>query len=255
MSSHSTPRHIALAIALILPAPLALAQSTSYTQQIEPAQRCVPYVFPRPLPYFRAEPAEQFNWQYDVQQGKACAADQRFVDEFNYFRRADSLAPEAEKPALWAVVKDAGARIVHQVLEQVHDPGTLALADKEFMLQHGNQEDAAKVWAVMKGHHVTIPDALVIAATPTQLKLAVSDDSQRDRTTDFTLNLAPLQAWIPPAGAKVTFTATYTGYSSTPIMLDMADAAIEPPKAIATPRPATRRPPAPETTAYNDPQP
>ena len=55
--------------------------------------------------------------------------------------------------------------IAHQTVASTPDLGTLALSDKEFILQNGTSDDAEKVWATVKGKTVEIPDATVITAT------------------------------------------------------------------------------------------
>ena len=63
------------------------------------------------------------------------------------------------------------------------------LGQGDVILQNGTPEDAAKVWDTIKGKSFQIPGALVIASTPTQLQVAVSDDAVQSKTADFTFNL------------------------------------------------------------------
>ncbi len=81
------------------------------------------------------------------------------------------------------------------------DLATLAVSDKEFILQNGTPEDAAKVWDTIKGKSVQFPDATVISVTDTALQVAVSDDAVQSKTADFTFQLAaPLKT--PPAARR-----------------------------------------------------
>lgn len=103
--------------------------------------------------------------------------------------------------------------IAHQTVQSTADLGTLALSDKEFILQNGTPEDAEKVWATVKGKTVEIPDATVIAATDTQLQVAVSDDAVQSKTADFTFNMKEPLKTVPAVGSKVTLDGTYSSYT------------------------------------------
>ncbi|MDE3106318.1 MAG: hypothetical protein KGK08_14200 [Acidobacteriota bacterium] len=150
--------------------------------------------------------------------------------------------------------------IADQVVASTPDLSTLAISDKEFILQNGKTEDAAKVWDTIKGKSVQIPDALVIESTPTVLKVAVSDDAVQSKTADFTFNLKPADAEdatkkktaaqeaaakkeadaiaaATAVGQKVTLTGTYDSYTPNPIMINMTDAEVVLPKAAPEKKP------------------
>src|SRR5262249_53772836 len=61
------------------------------------------------------------------------------------------------------------ADIVKQVIASTPDLATLAISDKEFILQNGSPEDAAKVWDTIKGKAVQFPDATVTSVSDTAL--------------------------------------------------------------------------------------
>jgi hypothetical protein len=128
------------------------------------------------------------------------------------------------------------ADIVANVIATTPDLSTLATSDKEFILQNGKPEDAAKVWDLLKGKSNQFPDATVVAVSDSALQVSVSDDAVQSKTADYTFQLAaPLKS--PPAvGAKVTVSGTYASYTPSPIMFTMSDGAIvEPKKAPAKP--------------------
>ena len=111
------------------------------------------------------------------------------------------------------------ADIAHQTVTSTPDLGTLALSDKEFILQNGSQEDADKVWDTVKGKTVQIPGATVISATDSVLTVAVSDDAVQSKQADFTFNMKEPLKTVPTVGAKIDLTGTYASYtrgSSTP---------------------------------------
>ena len=145
------------------------------------------------------------------------------------------------------------ADIVNQVIQSTPDLGTLAVSDKEFILQNGTPDQAEKVWDTVKGKSVQIDGAVVIASTPTQLQVAVSDDAKQSKTADFTFNMKPQdeattaaakkeQAAIAAAtavGQTVTLQGTYDSYTPKPIMITMSDGEVVLPKAT---KPAPRAP-------------
>jgi hypothetical protein len=131
--------------------------------------------------------------------------------------------------------------IVKQVIASTPDLATLAISDKEFILQNGSPDDAAKVWDTIKGKAVQIPDATVISVTDPALQVAVSDDAVQSKTADFTFNLTEPIKTPPAVGSKVTVTGTYDSFTPKPLMITMSNGSIvEPKKAPAKPSPTHR---------------
>jgi hypothetical protein len=124
------------------------------------------------------------------------------------------------------------ADIVSNLISTTPDLATLAISDKEYVLQNGKPADADKVFDTIKGKAVEIPGAIVVAATADQLQVAVSDDSQQAQppTADFTFNMATPLTKIPAVGEKVALDGTYASYTQTPLMITMSDGAIVAPK-------------------------
>ncbi|MEO6802587.1 MAG: hypothetical protein ABI197_04985 [Granulicella sp.] len=114
--------------------------------------------------------------------------------------------------------------IAHQTVASTADLATLALSDKEFILQNGTTDDASKVFDTIKGKVTTIPDALVMAATDSSLQVAVSDDAVQSKTADFTFNMKTPLTTVPAVGDKITLMGTYDSYTQTPLMITMTDA-------------------------------
>jgi hypothetical protein len=131
-----------------------------------------------------------------------------------------------------------------QVVASTSDLSTLAVSDREFILQNGKPEDAAKVWDVMKGKANQFPDAQVIAATDSSVQVAVSEDAVQNKTADYTFNMAAPLKTVPDVGSKVTISGTYASYTPNPIMITMSDAEIAAPKAAKKPAPPVHRAPA-----------
>ena len=129
------------------------------------------------------------------------------------------------------------ADIVKQVIATTPDLSTLAISDKEFILQNGSPDDAGKVWDTVKGKSVQIPDATVVAVSDTALQVAVSDDAVQSKTADFTFQLAAPLKTPPAVGDKVTVTGTYASYTPNPIMITMSDGALVEPKKTPVKKP------------------
>jgi hypothetical protein len=124
------------------------------------------------------------------------------------------------------------ADIVTNLIATTPDLATLALSDKEYVLQNGKQADADKVFDTIKGKAVEIPGAIVVSATADTLTVAVSDDSQQAQppVADFTFNITKPLTKIPAVGDKVTLDGTYASYTQTPLMITMSDGSIVEPK-------------------------
>jgi hypothetical protein len=135
--------------------------------------------------------------------------------------------------------------IVSNLISTTPDLATLALSDKEFVLQYGKQADADKVFDTVKGKSVEIPDAIVVAATADQLQVAVSDDAKQAQpkpTADFTFNMKEPLKTVPNVGDKITLDGTYASYTQSPLMITMSDANVVAPKKAAPAHPATHHP-------------
>jgi len=122
--------------------------------------------------------------------------------------------------------------IVADLIKTTPDLATLALSDKEYVLQNGQPADADKVFDTVKGKSVEIPGGIVVAATADQLQVAVSDDSQQAQppVADFTFNMKTPLTKIPAVGDKVTLDGTYASYTQKPLMITMSDGEIVLPK-------------------------
>jgi hypothetical protein len=167
---------------------------------------------------------------------------------------------------LFASIKPAPTPvdIINGIFQSTPDLATLAVSDKEYVLQKGTPEQAAKVWATIQGKSVQIPGALVIASSPTVLKVAVTDDAiqSNPKTADFTFNMTPPEtipelkanatvaqkaaykkavdaaqtkadaiAAATAVGQTVTLTGTYDSFTPDPIQIIMKDGVVILPKA------------------------
>ena len=151
-----------------------------------------------------------------------------------------SLTPPADLgTSVTAAPKPAD--IVANLVATTPDLATLAISDKEYVLQNGKPEDADKVFSTIKGKTAQFPDTVVVAATADQLQVSISDDSVQGKTADFAFNFAKPLTTVPAVGDKVTLTGTYASYTQSPLLITMSDAAIVPKKAPAAKAPVHHR--------------
>ena len=80
------------------------------------------------------------------------------------------------------------AEQIHELIAKTPDLSTLALADKETVLALGTKEDADKLWALLKDKQTPVP-GVVIEASGSQIKVAVTEDAKLAKTPDFIVNL------------------------------------------------------------------
>ncbi len=118
--------------------------------------------------------------------------------------------------------------IAHQTVTSTADLATLALSDKEFILQNGSPEDAEKVFATIKGKEVEIPNAVIVAATESSLQVAVSDDAVQasPKVADFTFTMKEPLKTVPTVGEKMNLLGTYASYTQSPLMITMSDGSV-----------------------------
>lgn len=118
------------------------------------------------------------------------------------------------------------AEQIHALLVSTPDLRTLALEDKETVLALGSKEDADKLWAVMKDQQTPVP-GIVIEATASVIKVAVTDDAKTAKIPDFIVNLkTPLADKDVPAagtefglqskGGQAELDGTYDSYTQVP---------------------------------------
>jgi hypothetical protein len=119
---------------------------------------------------------------------------------------------------------DTPAQKIHKILANTPDLSTLALADKELVLAYGSKEDADKLWAILKDQQTPVP-GIVIEATASVIKVAVTDDAKQAKTPDFIVNLKTtimVDKDIPAVGSEfklqpaAELDGTYDSYTQIP---------------------------------------
>ena len=148
---------------------------------------------------------------------------------------------------------DTPAQKIHKILANTPDLNTLALADKELVLAFGAKEDADRLWALLKDKPTPVP-GIVIEATASVIKVAVTDDAKQSKVPDFIVNMkTPLaDKEIPAVGSDFGLSSknqpeldgTYDSYTQ---VLDGGGTAA--PAAPPAPAGAPAAPPAPGAAA------
>jgi len=122
--------------------------------------------------------------------------------------------------------------IVHKLVVETPDLKTLNLGDKEYVLANGNKEDADKLWALLKDQATPVP-GIVLEATASVIKVAVTQDAKDAKIPDFIVNLkTPLaDKDIPEVGFEfktqpgAELDGTYDTYSQVPATATIAQTA------------------------------
>ncbi len=157
-------------------------------------------------------------------------------DQVKALTQANLFPTDAYKPVA-APPPPSPQDLAHQAVTSTPDLKTLALADKEFILANGNQEDAEKVWAVLKDVTAEVPGT-VVTATADSVQLAVSDDAKASQKADFTINMKTPLKDIPAVGAQVKYVGTFDSYTQNPPMIILKEG--EAPAAAK--KPAAKKP-------------
>jgi hypothetical protein len=124
------------------------------------------------------------------------------------------------------------ADLAHKAVVETADLKTLNLGDKEFILAAGVKEDADKLWALLKDQATPVP-GIVLEATNSVIKVAVTQDAKDAKIPDFIVNLkAPLaDKDIPAVGFEfkiqpaAELDGTYDTYTQIPATATIAQTA------------------------------
>jgi len=125
-------------------------------------------------------------------------------------------------------------------------PKDMSFAEWELVLSAGAQADADKVWTVIKGVPLQM-EGTVIAASPTELQMAASQDDIDQKRADIVVTMGgtiPAKL-MPKEGSTLDFEGTPASYTPTPFVMTMEKGALLTKAAPPAPKkPAPRRHPA-----------
>jgi hypothetical protein len=124
------------------------------------------------------------------------------------------------------------AELAHKAIVETPDLSKMALVDTEFILANGVKEDTDKLWAILQNQVTPVP-GIVIDASASVIKVAVTQDAKDNKIADFIVNMKkPLadkdipavgfEYKIPPATALV---GTYDTFTQVPATATLAQTA------------------------------
>ncbi|MGO9777156.1 MAG: hypothetical protein ACLQGT_00250 [Terracidiphilus sp.] len=124
------------------------------------------------------------------------------------------------------------AELAHKAIVETPDLSKMALVDTEFILANGAKEDTDKLWAVLQNQVTPVP-GIVIDASASVIKVAVTQDAKDNKYADFIVNMKkPLadkdipavgfEYKIPPA---TTLVGTYDTFTQVPATATLAQTA------------------------------
>jgi hypothetical protein len=129
-------------------------------------------------------------------------------------------------------------------------PKDMTFAEWELVLSAGSQEDADKVWSVIKGNPLQM-EGQVLKVSPTELQIAASSDDIDQKRPDITLTMnATIPARLmPKEDSTLDFEGVPTSYTASPFMMTMEQGTLltkaapkAAPKAPARKAPARKKP-------------
>jgi hypothetical protein len=141
-------------------------------------------------PAFKAQIEPKLEYWYKRYHGKLDSGldDVKAAAAKSLFKPDDMVVKAAPTPA----------ELAHDALTG-GDPAKLGLEDREFILANGVQADVDTIWNLMKGQVTPIP-GIVIEASTTVIKVAVTQDAKDNKAADFIVNLKkPLEDKDVPA--------------------------------------------------------
>jgi hypothetical protein len=152
-------------------------------------------------------------------------------------------------------------QIAHKAMVETPDLSKMALTDAEYVLANGSKDDTDKLWAGMKDKATPVP-GVVIEATASVIKVAVTQDAKDAKVPDFIVNMkTPLaDKAIPAVGfafgdhtkGEAELDGTYDTYTQVPATATAAqsaqivlrDGAIIPKKVVPAHKPTPAHRPA-----------
>lgn len=135
-------------------------------------------------------------------------------------------------PAGFTVSKYAPPSPAEQAAELVKNKTTndikqLSFADWQLVLSAGKPEDQGKVWNVIKGVPLQM-EGQVIAATPTEIQIAESQDDIDQKRADIVLTMSGTipDRLMPKVGSSLQFEGTPVSYTPNPFVMNMDKGAL-----------------------------
>jgi tetratricopeptide (TPR) repeat protein len=108
-----------------------------------------------------------------------------------------------------------------------NDIKQMSFADWELVLSAGKPEDQDKVWTVIKGVPLQM-QGQVIAATPTEVQIAESQDDIDQKRADIVVTMSGNipDKLMPKVGSDLQFEGTPASYTASPFVMNMEKGAL-----------------------------
>jgi hypothetical protein len=124
------------------------------------------------------------------------------------------------------------AQLAKKAVEETPNLAAMNLSDAEFVLANGAKEDTDKLWAALKNQVTPVP-GIVIEASASVIKVAVTQDAKDNKIADFIVNLKkPLaDKDIPAVGFEykippgTTLVGTYDTFTQVPATATLSQTA------------------------------
>jgi len=221
-------------------------------------------VYPLALAYLTATPEDDVNGLFFIARAANLITDAKGkaeVTKFGHSRYvkyhgsedgwAQLLAQTATTPlppsdfTITKYVPPTPAQQAHDLVKDKtpDDIKKMSFAEWELVLSAGAQEDADKVWTVIKGATLQM-EGTVIKASPTELQIAASEDDIEAKRADIVLTMTgtiPARL-MPKEGATLDFEGTPASYMATPFVMNMEKGALLTKAAPARKPPVHHRP-------------
>ncbi len=252
----------------------AIAAYTSELKAVDPAQTTQPGPFLQDTfflgqAYYTATPPDYLNCTYFTTRTAMLAPDQ-FKSQFQPLAtycykkfhggedgydavkttaQANLFPPDTFAASVKPAPTPADQATTVYEADKKDDPGLAkaALADREFVMSYGTQEQGDAEFAAIKDKEVKV-EGKVVSIADTTLTLAVSDDAKQANpaTADFSITLKEAPKTPPTVGAELAVVATFASYTQKPLMITMTGGEISekaktPAKTTTTHRSTTRR--------------
>ncbi len=137
--------------------------------------------------------------------------------------KAQSAATVFPPGTFIITAKATPVEVVHKLIVETPNLAVLNLGDTEYALANGAKEDTDKLWAVLKDQATPVP-GIVIEATASVIKVAVTQDAKDAKVADFVVNMKKplLDKEIPAVGSEfkkppaTTLVGTYDSFTLVP---------------------------------------
>ena len=197
-------------------------------------------VYPLALAYLTSTPPESVNGLYFIARAAALAAgspNQAQIASYGKsvytkYHGSDQGWTDLLSTAQSTPLPPPGFTIAEYVpptpaqqaadLVKNNKPETMTFAQWELILSAGAQEDADKVWNVIKGKPLQM-EGTVIKASPTEVEIAASQDDIDQKRADIVLTMSgPIPARLmPKEHATFDFEGTPESYTPSPFVMTM----------------------------------